>query len=528
MFGSACMDSKKKAQAKILLVENEKAWCEAMISLLNEYELHIAYTYPIALQKVRSFSSYDLLILNMNLLSMSEKMRRDRLGAKLLKHIQDIKLPCTCILITGDSDISVRQWLRQFNIADIFIKGHFSLDRFLDTVEMEVNKSMSKKIDYNSHRKKFSHGYALLVGVGSYNENRLSVPVTAQDAEDFDQILTNPELCAYPENQVVSLTNENANKKRILSELDTLKGKAEEDGNSTVLIFFSGHGWHQDEYYFLPYETETFIDSGRLQIKLDTVLANQEFLDKVRQIPAQRIVILFNTCFAGGTGTALSAEIEDSSQFAPVPLDFYDKILLEGTGRVIISSSQTNEKSWIKGGGKNSLFVTHLLSAFQGKGMNNEEGIVGILDVFTYISREVPNDAKSIGCIQTPVLKAYDLTQNFPVGLFTHGKSLSSDQHQTASIKSSFKIHLDIKILKALYSYYKENPGSPRMTFIDLAETIAVSLDDADWKTKVLPTLFTLQSKGWISYESLADASNGLVQIEPNGMKMADFSGRLG
>ena len=269
----------------------------------------------------------------------------------------------------------------------------------------------------------FSHGYALLIGVGRYKESHLSVPVTAQDAQDLGHILTNPQLCAYPESQVVVLANENANKTRILAELDAIKDKVQGDSNSTIIIFFSGHGWQQDGYYFLPHETETSNIVG-------TALANEDFLDKVRQIPAQRLAILFNTCFAGGVGTALAPEVEQMPQFAPVPLDLYDQ-LLEGSGRVIISSSQADEKSWIKGGAKNSLFVAHLLSVLQGQGIKTSENTVRILDVFNYLSEAVPADANTIGVVQTPVLKAYDVTQNFPVALLLGGKRLSLDSDKS-------------------------------------------------------------------------------------------------
>ena len=156
----------------------------------------------------------------------------------------------------------------------------------------------------------FENGHALIVGVGHYKQSSLSVPVTAQDAEDLAQVLGDPRFCAYPESQVVVLTNENANRSRILAELGAIQDKVKEDSRSTVVIFFSGHGWQQDDYYFLPYETETYNIAGQPSVNPDTALKNDDFLNKVRNIPAQRLVILFNTCFAGAVGTALSPEIE--------------------------------------------------------------------------------------------------------------------------------------------------------------------------------------------------------------------------
>lgn len=286
----------------------------------------------------------------------------------------------------------------------------------------------------------FSQGYALIVGVGSYKDSSLSVPVTAQDAEDLKQLFTASEYCAYPDHHVSVLTNENANKIRILTELDSLKERIEKNVNATLFVFFSGHGWQDGEsYYFLPYETELVTSDGNIRVKPETSLSNDEFLSTIRQIRAQRLVILFNTCFAGGVGTALSATIENLPEFAPVPLGPYDK-LLEGSGRVIISSSQTTEKSWIKGGAKHSLFVEHLLTGFRGEGVNTNQDTVRILDLFDHLSTAVPTDAKTIGKTQTPVLKAYDVTSNFPIGLLLGGKGLSPEQIKDTQTYSTAKI----------------------------------------------------------------------------------------
>lgn len=273
----------------------------------------------------------------------------------------------------------------------------------------------------------FSHGYALLVGVGHYQDEKLSVPVTAQDAEDFGKVLTDTQLCGYPQAQVTVLTNQAAIQTRILTELDVLAKSAQNDNNATVIIFFAGHGVKDNDYYFLPHEVQVTYNvlgnaSGIVQ---NTALSNTVFLQKVRQIKAKRLVILFNTCHAGGVGTALSLE---GHAFAPVPLGLFDD-LLTGGGKVILSSSQATEKSWGKGGAPNSIFVTHLLNALRGKGAQTASKTINILDVFKHLSKAVPADAQTINPpqVQTPVMKAYDMTEDFPIALLLGGVGLSVD-----------------------------------------------------------------------------------------------------
>ena len=140
-----------------------------------------------------------------------------------------------------------------------------------------------------SDKNEFTNGHALLIGVGRYKDELLSVPATAQDAIDVCHILTDPNLCAYPESQVHVLTNENATRSSILARLDILKDQVVEEDNSTVIIFFSGHGWLKGEYYFLPHETMTSRSNGKFHLELNSALANKDFLDKVRQISGQEI-----------------------------------------------------------------------------------------------------------------------------------------------------------------------------------------------------------------------------------------------
>lgn len=300
-------------------------------------------------------------------------------------------------------------------------------------------------------KKSFIHGYALVVGVGNYKQTSLSVPVTAQDAEDLGRLLVNPQFCGYPENQVEVLTNQSANRTQILAGLDEIKDKAKQDDNSSVLIFFSGHGWQQDGYYFLPHEAAIANVAGKASVDFDSVLANEDFLEKVRKIPAQRLVILFNTCFAGAVGTALSPEIQKLPEFATVPLGPYEK-LAGGSGRVIISSSLAGERSWIRGGAKNSLFVEHVLAGLRGKAVVTNQDTIRIFDLFDYLSREVPADAKTLGVTQTPVMKVYDATRNFPVSLLMGGAGSSPAGAETVSRKITYNTTTIQKLLSEAFT----------------------------------------------------------------------------
>jgi hypothetical protein len=46
---------------------------------------------------------------------------------------------------------------------------------------------------------KFTHGYALLIGVGESRYQPWSLPVTVKDTQAIYAALIDPQLCAYPD-----------------------------------------------------------------------------------------------------------------------------------------------------------------------------------------------------------------------------------------------------------------------------------------------------------------------------------------
>ena len=148
----------KKTKSRILLVENADNWKDAMKELLTDYDLHIASTYAEARTNLSENEIYDLLIINLNLLGKAD-MHRDRLGLRLLSKIREENYPAPCIIISGDEDIQVSDWIKQQHVHDIFVKGHSNLDRFCDSVkealEIETYRRDQVFISYSHKDKKW-------------------------------------------------------------------------------------------------------------------------------------------------------------------------------------------------------------------------------------------------------------------------------------------------------------------------------------------------------------------------------------
>ena len=209
------------------------------------------------------------------------------------------------------------------------------------------------------------------------------------------------------------LKDEEATKTAICQVLTNIAQQSNQD--STVFIYISSHGAHvKDEphkgEYLLPVDAD-YTSGASLA---ETAISGNEFTKALRDIPAGKIVVVFDCCHAGGIGQPKDAN-------APIlksglPENYYD-VLKQGLGRVILASSRSNEESYVLSGATNSLFTQHLLDGLRG-GAIGTGGVIRILDLFNYLQPKVTQD----GSNQHPILKA-EIEENFPIALYQGGKA---------------------------------------------------------------------------------------------------------
>lgn len=169
----------------------------------------------------------------------------------------------------------------------------------------------------------FTQGHALLIGVGA------DLPNTVDDAAEMHAILTDEERCAYPPGQVQLLTGEKATRADVLAGLDKLAQSA--TANSTVIVYFSGHGYQVDtsfgtHHFLMPF--------GYDQSALGkTAISGEAFAKKLQAIPAQKLLLLLDCCHAGG----LDPANVPGGTLAKAPLPPEATALLAlGSGRAIL------------------------------------------------------------------------------------------------------------------------------------------------------------------------------------------------
>lgn len=265
----------------------------------------------------------------------------------------------------------------------------------------------------------FTHGYALLVGVGA------DLPETVKDATAIRDLLINPKRAAFPQDNVTLLSEQSATRQNILDGFDRLAARVSADAEATALVYYSGHGGqferaHEPTQYFLcPY--------GYDPVQMDaTALSGGEFTSKIQALTAKKLIVLLDCCHAGGL-PALKGDARFTKGAAPPTLL---QAMESGSGNVVVASSRSDELSL--GGTPNSVFTAVLLEALSGKAARTADGFARVLDVLSYVFAQVPERAKPFP--QHPfVNKISALSENFALCYYAGGAKSAPEVPLTAA-----------------------------------------------------------------------------------------------
>lgn len=253
--------------------------------------------------------------------------------------------------------------------------------------------------------------HALVVGIARYKHIRPLPEV--KDAAAIRDALVDPNRCGYRPENVTLLQDEGATLPALRGALRELRERAERTGpESSVFVYFSGHGGRVADgpaagQYLLPVEVE-YPDDARLAA---TALPDKEFATALKDVKAQKMLVILDCCHAGGVAQSKDARPPAP---APAPLTSHD-ILRGGDGRVVLASSRADELSWVLDGDEYGLFTRHLLDGLNGAAAS-DDGFVRVFDLFEYVQPRVTEARRT----QRPYFVG-EVGSNFPIALFKGG-----------------------------------------------------------------------------------------------------------
>jgi hypothetical protein len=288
---------------------------------------------------------------------------------------------------------------------------------------------------------KFNNGYALLIGVGESKYAPLSLPVTVKDTQAIYAALIDPELCAYPDDKehIRVLNNQEATQTAIIDGLNWLKEKAESDPKATIFIYYSGHGWvdkNTQKYYLLQHD----IKPTKLA---NSAFSAETFTSELRQIEAEQLLVVIDSCHAAGMATSKEADLELEEEFDDfirvAPSKGFIDELKKGKGRIIFTSSEGEQKSYIKDNSC-SIYTYHFLEALQGAGNQPGDTDVRVSNIMNHLGKAVSETARQLCNVeQNP---QFDMTGgDFIIAKLRGGKGLPSKGWDEVKPEATQKIN---------------------------------------------------------------------------------------
>lgn len=256
-----------------------------------------------------------------------------------------------------------------------------------------------------------SNAYALVVGIANYTNVPHLPENVLWDAQDLAAVLQDEDLCGYPAANVEVILDGAATAARLRQALDDLAARS--DADATVTVYFSGHGGRVAAgtaagEYILPVDANPV--SGQLA---QTALSSAEFSERIRAIPARKLLVILDCCHAGGVGFVKDGD--DMADLAKGLSDGGYAALAGGRGRIVFASARPDEKSYLLPGDRNSLFTKHLLAGLRG-GVKSDDGTIRVARLWEYLWPRVNEEVKQ----QHPIFKG-EMEESFAVARYLGG-----------------------------------------------------------------------------------------------------------
>ncbi len=168
--------------------------------------------------------------------------------------------------------------------------------------------------------------WAVVIGIANYEGTRSDLWHPDEDAKEMSRTLIRNH--GFPRSHVITLTNSQATAQNIFSAIEWLI--ASENTTSTVVFFFSGHGFRIADN---PIDDEPWDDDQELDGH-DEGIVSYDFYglpdgllkDCFSNIESTKFGLIFGSCYSGGM--------------------FDDNDDLQGTGRVLVSACEASESAW--------------------------------------------------------------------------------------------------------------------------------------------------------------------------------------
>lgn len=207
---------------------------------------------------------------------------------------------------------------------------------------------------------------ALIAGVNEYEDTRfIPLKYAINDAQDIYKVLTNKDIGEFDRDDVILIENPTR------SEMETSLGKMLEEAKDKdfVFIYFAGHG---------KLDTLGKLCLATRDARADKFVTNSIHLDYLQsvfnQCDCKSITLIIDSCYSGSAGESFRGNILTES---------FEQI--SGHGKVIISASQTLEKSRESDAVGHGIFTHYILKGLsEGEADGDNDGVISVNELYKY------------------------------------------------------------------------------------------------------------------------------------------------
>ncbi|MBI5894235.1 MAG: caspase family protein [Deltaproteobacteria bacterium] len=255
-----------------------------------------------------------------------------------------------------------------------------------------------------------SDTFAIIIGIDYRNRQDIpNLQYSSQDAKKVYDILTDARYGGIPKENTILLLNEKATRNEMIAALRKIK-----TWDGYVYVYYSGHGapkTKEDKFVdgFLVPNDVVITDPEAME---DTSIKISYLQDLVDSSQAKGVMVALDACFSGGGKSIVPKGGKPLVGMLVTP----ELIKPKGTGKVIITSSATNQQSWedeteLKSG----IFSHYLLEGLKGKA--GKDVWVKVDELADYIKENVSKAARKLkGIEQNPQISGkgdFAVTRNW-------------------------------------------------------------------------------------------------------------------
>lgn len=174
--------------------------------------------------------------------------------------------------------------------------------------------------------------HVVVIGINKYKDNKLDLTYSVADAQAIASTLTNKNQLAFKDFITHDLLDHGATKNTITDKFTQI---TENSQNDVLVVYLAGHGIAiNGEWYFLPHETtlqeneQYFADVGISAKQIETLLA---------KIPAQKILVMIDSCYSGAGLKALE-NLQNSQRH-------FSRALSKSVGIVVLTATRKDQEA---------------------------------------------------------------------------------------------------------------------------------------------------------------------------------------